>query len=90
MSIAILQLPELKVTDFHQLELAMSSAQHNYGKAAEMERLALDEFLAAVDTGYTQEAIDDLRRHADFAESVRRQAYRELSEAKQVLLAVYQ
>jgi hypothetical protein len=86
----ILQLPELKVTEYHTIELTLESAQLLYGKAAEIERLANEMWLESIDSGNLYEVTNDLLQHVLFAEKVRKAAQRDLDAAKAQLLAVMQ
>ena len=90
MNTTFLQLPELKVTDFHQIELSLESAKVRYGAAAEIERQAWEMFYEGIDAGYTNDVTGDLLQHAELAETVRLIAYQDWNDAKLALLAVYQ
>jgi hypothetical protein len=86
----LFQLPELKVTEYRTIEMAIDAAALRYGQAADIERQAWEMWSEGVDAGYTYEATDDLLKHALFAESICQQAQKELDEAKALLLAVLQ
>jgi hypothetical protein len=90
MTLEILQLPELKVTAYHTVELTIQSAAKLYGEAAEIERLANEMWLESIDSGNLYEVTNDLLQHALFAEKVRKAAQRDLDAAKAQLLAVMQ
>jgi hypothetical protein len=90
MTLEILQLPELKITEYHTIELTIESAKRLYGEAAEIERLANEMWLESIDTGNLYEVTDDLLKHVLFAEKVRKEAQRNLDAAKAQLLAVMQ
>ena len=87
-ALAILQLPELKVTEYQEIHLAIESAARNYGEAARIASLAWQMWNEGIDAGYTYEVTDNLLQHALFAEGFRKQAQQELDAAKQMLLAV--
>ena len=88
MTLAILQLPELKVTDYQQIHLSIETAKRNYGEAARIESLAWEMWNEAIDTGYTRDVVENLLQHALFAEGFRKAAQRDLDDAKMMLLAV--
>jgi hypothetical protein len=86
---ALLRLPVL-VSDTRLVKLAIEAAALRYGQAAEIEARAWEMFNEGIDAGYTYEATGDLLKHAKLAESIRTQAYRELSDAKALLLSLAQ
>jgi hypothetical protein len=86
---ALLRLP-VHVSDTRLVKLAIEAAALRYGEAAEFEARSWEMFYEGVDSGYTYEATSDLLENAQLAEAIRTQAYRELSDAKALLLSLAQ
>lgn len=86
MTLDLLQFPELKVTEYRQAELSIETAAMYYGEAARIESLAWEMWNESIDAGYTQETVNDLLKHAELAERVRKDAQAALDEAKRQLL----
>jgi hypothetical protein len=81
-------LPLVRVSEYEQIEAAMDRAENTYRDARIIESEAWQMFYEGIDAGYTAEAVTDLRLHAEYAEQLRIQAYRDLDAAKTMILAL--
>jgi hypothetical protein len=84
----ISMLPEL-IPSICGLQMAIELRAVEYGRAAEIEREADQEFNEAIDTEKPNYVRMDLAAHANLATQLRQEAQRELDEAKHNLLVMW-
>ena len=84
----ISRLPEL-IPSIRGLQMAIEMRAIEYGRIAEIEREADEDFDAAIDAELPSSVRMDLAAHANLATELRQQAQRELDAVKRDLLVMW-